>query len=114
MATELEEATEAAKAVTVSQMKQCIENNADLLKALHHRADLHAVVPIVLDAIECDPLASAGNFRGDLLRALIELPATFWHDDPASFQRYKATVRAGAIARLALPRAERMAFWTNA
>ena len=110
MATELEE----PKAVTVREMKQCIENDADLLKALHHRADLHEVVPMVLDVIEHDPLASAGSFRGDLLRALIELPAAFWHDDPASFQRYKAAVRAGAIARLELPRSERMAFWTNA
>jgi len=116
MATELDDATEtteAAKVVTAGQMKQCIESNADLLKALHYRAELHTVVPMVLDAIEDDPLASAGSFRGDLLRALIELPATFWHDDPESFQRYKAAVRAGAIARLELPRAERMAFWTN-
>lgn len=114
MATDLEQATEATKVVTVRQMKQCIESNADLLKALHYHAELHAVVPMVLDAIEQDPLVSAGSFRGDLLRALIELPATFWHDDPESFQRYKAAVRAGAIARLELPRSERMAFWTNA
>jgi hypothetical protein len=115
MAAELEEATEATetRAGTVRQMKQCIESDADLLKALHRRADLHEVVPMVLDVIERDPLASAGSFRGDLLRALIELPAKFWHDDPASFQRYKTAVRAGAIARLALPRSERMAFWTR-
>lgn len=95
-------------------MKQCIGSDADLLIALRDGTELHDVVPMVLEVLERDPLASAGNFRGDLLRALIELPPEVWHRDPASFLRYKSAVRAGAVARLSLPRAERMAFWTNA
>jgi len=110
MATELEE----SKTVAVGEMKQCAGSDADLLIALHHRAQLDDVVPAVLDVLERDPLTSAGSFRGDLLRALIDLPPEVWHRDPASFQRYKSAVRAGAVARLSLPRSERMAFWTYA
>lgn len=99
--------------ITVSEMKQFTGIDADLLIALHSRTRLHDVVPMVLDVLEQDPLASAGSFRGDLLRALIELPPEVWHRDPVSFQRYKSAVRAGAVARLSLPRSERMAFWTN-
>ncbi len=109
MATELHEAT----VVTIGQMKQGVGNDRELLSSVHHRVELDEVVPAVLDVLERDPLASAGLFRGDLLRALIDLPPEFWHHDPVSFQRYKTAVRAGAIARLALPRSERMAFWTN-
>lgn len=94
-------------------MKLCIENDAELYAALQHRADLSEVVPLVLDVLERNPLASAGCFRGDLLRALIDLPAEFWRRDPVLFQRYQAAVRAGAIARRSLPSAERMDFWTN-
>ncbi len=94
-------------------MKLCTGTESDLLRALQSRADLSDVVPVVLDVLECDPLASAGYFRGDLLRALIDLPADFWRRERVSFQRYQAAVRAGAIARRALPSAERMAFWTD-
>jgi hypothetical protein len=113
MTTELEEKDNTANTGTIRQMNQCIENDADLLDALHRGTDLHEVVPMVLDVIERDPLASAGSFRGDLLRALIDLPAEFWRRDHISFQRYQAAVRAGAIARQSLPSAERMEFWTN-
>lgn len=94
-------------------MTQYTGSDAELLIALRDRTGLNNVVPKVLDVLERDPLASAGCFRGDLLRALIELPAEVWQRDPVSFQRYKAAVRAGAVARLSLPRSERMAFWTN-
>jgi contact-dependent growth inhibition (CDI) system CdiI-like immunity protein len=94
-------------------MKHRTGSEADLLGALQRRADLNKVVPLVLDALECDPLASAGCFRGDLLRALIDLPPEFWRQDTGSFRRYQEAVRAGAIARRNLPSAERMAFWTE-
>lgn len=97
-------------------MKLCFENDTDLRAALQHlrqRVDLGEVVPLVLDVLERDPLASAGSFRGDLLRALIDLPATFWQCDRDLFKRYQTAVRAGAIARRSLPSAERMEFWTR-
>lgn len=94
-------------------MKLCIDNDTELFAALQRRAELSEVVPLVLDVLERDPLASAGCFRGDLLRALIDLPAEFWRRDRVLFQRYQAAVRAGAIARRSLPSTERMDFWTN-
>jgi hypothetical protein len=94
-------------------MKQLIHNETDLYAALHHGAELDVVVPMTLDVVERDPLASAGFFRGDLLRALIDLPAGFWHKDPDLFRRYQAAVRAGAIARRSLSSDERMEFWRD-
>jgi hypothetical protein len=98
----------------VRAMKQCIGSETDLLNALRRQSDLNDVVPAVLDVLERDPLTSAGYFRGDLLRALIDLPAEFWRRDHGSFRRYQAALRAGAIARRSLPSSERMAFWTDA
>lgn len=97
----------------VTEMSRTIGNDADLLNALRNGEELPDVVPAVLDILEGDPLASAGDFRGDMLRALIDLPAEYWRHDEISFRRYQTAVRAGAIARRALPGAERMAFWTN-
>jgi hypothetical protein len=101
------------KVARINEMKQCIESDAELFRAVQRRTDLSDVVPTVLDVLERDPLTSAGYFRGDLLRALIDLPAEFWRRDCVSFKRYQAVVRAGAIARRSLPSAERMAFWTD-
>ena len=101
------------KAVSASRVKRCIGSDADRLHALHSGADPRVVVPILLDILQRDPLASAGYFRGDILRALIELPSDFWRHEPSLFKLYQSVVRAGAIARRALPSSERMAFWTN-
>lgn len=94
-------------------MKQCTGNETDLLRALRRGEELHEVVPVVLGILDDDPLATAGYFRGDLLRALIDLPSEFWHREQASFQRYQKVVRAGALPRRALPSSERMRFWTE-
>jgi|GEM_PF-1707360 len=110
---QMEKGLHELKAGTASEMKQCFGSEADLLRALRRGTDLHDVVPAVLDTLRHDPLASAGYFRGDMLRALIELPSAFWRDKPVLFQRYQTVVRAGAIARRKLPSAERMAFWTK-
>lgn len=90
-----------------------IDVRAKLLTALRRHTELPSAVPTVLGILEREPLASAGVFRGDLLRALIDLPAEFWHHEPALFRRYQNVVRAGAIARMSLPRDDRMAFWTR-
>ena len=92
-------------------MKLCIENEAELYFALRNFRDLLDAVPRVLDVLEHDPLASAGFFRGDLLRALMDLPTEFWGSNTGLFRRYQSVVRAGALARRELPSAERMEFW---
>ena len=54
----------------------------ELLAAVLSGRDLHHVVPLLLDRLEMDPLASAGWFSGDLLRGLLEVPASFWARQP--------------------------------
>ncbi len=94
-------------------MKARVRNESELLDALLCRVGLEDAVPPVLDLLEREPLASAGRFRGDLLRALIDLPSAFWSRRAALFRRYQAVVRAGALERRELPVAEQMAFWTE-
>ena len=95
----------------LEKMKLCIENDVELYVALRNVRDLRDVVPRVLDVLEHDPLASAGFFRGDLLRALMDLPTEFWGANGSLYRRYQSVVRAGALARRGLPTAERMEFW---
>jgi hypothetical protein len=82
-----------------------------LLVALVQRQRLAAVVPLVLDILQDDPLASAGRFRGDLLRGLMEVPDRFWGRHPQLYERYRAALRAGAGARRQLPPEDRLQFW---
>lgn len=84
---------------------------ADLLAALVNGWCLSAVVPIVLDAVERDPLCSAGRFPGDLLRGLMEISGGFWGQHPRMYDRYRNALRAGAAMRRQLPAADRMRFW---
>jgi hypothetical protein len=83
----------------------------DLLVSLVNGWSLTTTVPAVLDIVEREPLASAGGFGGDLLRALMEVHGSFWTRHPRLFTRYRAAVRAGALARRALPPAARDEFW---
>jgi hypothetical protein len=65
-----------------------------------------------LDLLERDPLLSAGEFPGDLLRRLIDLPAGVWAQEADLYARYREIVRAAALARRALPEEHRGAFWS--
>jgi CBS domain-containing protein len=84
----------------------------DLLVALLDGSCLAAVVPITLDIVERDSLATAGCFRGDLLRGLMEVPGAFWGSYPRLYDRYLTALRAGAERRRRLPPGERMEFWS--
>lgn len=84
----------------------------DLLVALVQVSRLPVVVPAVLEIVERDPLTSAGCFRGDLLRGLMEVPGGFWGRYPALHDRYLGALRAGAAARRRLPYDARMEFWS--
>ena len=87
-------------------------SDADLLAGALAARDLARVVPLLLERVERDPLASAGWFAGDLLRGLLEVPPSFWARQPRLYTRFRECLRAGAIARQALPEAERVYFWT--
>lgn len=84
----------------------------ELLAAALSGCGLPQVVPLVLERLETDPLASAGWFAGDLLRGLLEVPASFWARQPRLYARFRECLRAGAMARRALPPDERAHFWT--
>ena len=84
----------------------------DLLAAVLNGYGLSGAVPLLLGRLEIDPLATAGWFPGDLLRGLLEVPASFWAREPRLYARFRETLRAGAIARRGLPADERAHFWT--
>ena len=83
----------------------------ELLEALVNGWCLSAAVPIALDVVERDPLASGGCFPGDLVRGLMEVPGGFWGRYPRLYDRYLAALRASAMARRRLPPEQRMTFW---
>ena len=85
----------------------------DVLIALLQGWGLALLVPQVLDLLARDPLASGGWFRGDFVRALMQLPATFWSRHPSLYARYRGALRESALRRRALPADERAEFWTD-
>jgi hypothetical protein len=64
-----------------------------------------------IELLEREPLACAGEFPGDLLRRLIDLPAGVWAREHDLHPRYREIVRVAALARRGLPEKERGAFW---
>jgi hypothetical protein len=70
-------------------------------------------VPLVIDVVANEPLASAGRFSGDLLRGLMAVPSRFWSRNPELYGRYRAALRAGALARRRLSYDARMEFWSE-
>jgi hypothetical protein len=70
-------------------------------------------VVLTLELLERDPLASAGAFPGDLLRGLMELPPQAWRADPALYDRFRAAIRAAAMARRHAPPDVQQAFWRD-
>lgn len=84
-----------------------------LLAALLSGSSLDAAVPTALALVERDPLATCGRFRGDALRALMEVPGLFWTRHPHWYARYLMALRTAAGARRRLPDDERMEFWNT-
>jgi hypothetical protein len=85
--------------------------HADVLAALAHGLWLTVAVPLALDVVERDPLATAGFFRGDVMRGLLEVPGPFWGRHPRLYARYRGALRASVALRRDLPHDERMQFW---
>ncbi|HWB42460.1 MAG TPA: hypothetical protein VG500_14460 [Gemmatimonadales bacterium] len=69
------------------------------------------VLVTAIELLERDPLASAGEFPGDLLRRLIDLPPRVWAAEADLYSRYREVVRAAAAARRSLPEEARGTFW---
>jgi hypothetical protein len=88
-------------------------SGATLLEGLLSASRLDVIVPLVIDILLSDPLASAGSFRGDLLRGLMAVPGRFWSRNPELYGSYRAAVRAGALARRRESHETRMEFWSE-
>ena len=84
----------------------------ELLVKLVQGIDLEAAVPTALELVREDPLVSAGQFSGDVLRALMEVPNRFWSRHPHLFDRYREALRAGAAVRRGMPPDRRFEFWS--
>lgn len=69
-------------------------------------------VCLSLTTLEDDPLTRVYAFRGDLLRALMEVPNAFWSRHPDLYEQYRETVRAGALARRNSPPETKAEFWS--
>ena len=65
-----------------------------------------------LDVVRADPLTRIDAFRGDLLRALMELPNAFWARHMFLYEQYREVVRSAALARRELPPESRREFWS--
>ena len=89
----------------------CEPVHAGLLAALALGLWLEVAVPLALDVVERDPVATAGLFRGDVMRGLMEVPGPFWGRHPPLYTRYRRALRASVAARRDLPFEERMQFW---
>ena len=84
-----------------------------LLAALLSGASLERAVPTALAVVDRDPLATCGRFKGDAMRALMDVPGLFWARHPRWHARYLTALRSAAGARRRLPDAERMEFWNT-
>jgi len=85
--------------------------SSQLLQSLLHGVRLSVAVPLALDALDENPLRSAGQFPGDLLRALMQVPGSFWTRSPRLYERYRDVLRRAAAQRRQLPARDRMQFW---
>lgn len=83
----------------------------DVLDALINGWSLPVVVPVAIEVTEGDPLATAGRFRGDILRGLMEVPGHFWSCHPPLYERYRGVLRTGAVRRRGMTPEERIQFW---
>jgi hypothetical protein len=48
---------------------------------------LDALVPLAIERLEADPLAEGDYYPGDLLAAVLALPASYWHAHPEQRNR---------------------------
>jgi hypothetical protein len=90
-----------------------IRATADHTPAVNAAPRAREAIILTLELLERDPLASAGAFPGDLLRCLMELPARLWRGESVLYDRYRAAVRAAAMARRYAPPEVQQAFWRD-
>ena len=98
---------------TPSRRPQALPGVRRLYNALGAPVPERSDILSAIALLEREPLASAGEFPGDLLRRLIDLPAAVWAREHELHPRYCEIVRTAALARRSLPEKERRAFWRS-
>lgn len=83
-----------------------------LLAALVNGTCSESDIRYALATLASDPLVRVYAFRGDLLRALMEVPNAVWGRHPSLYDEYREAVRAGALARRELPAERKGEFWS--
>lgn len=83
----------------------------ELLSSTIDTHDLSTAVRATLSVVEEDPIATAGRFRGDLLRALMRLGGRYWTAHPDEYSRYRAALRNAALLRRGSGDAATVEFW---
>ena len=84
-----------------------------LLAALVDGTCSESDISYALATLSSDPLVQVYAFRGDLLRALMEVPNAVWGRHSALYEEYREAVRAGALARRDLPAERKEEFWSE-
>lgn len=84
-----------------------------LLAALVDGTCTESDIRQALGTLATDPLVRVYAFRGDLLRALMEVPNAVWARHPGLYEQYREAVRAGALARRDLPADRKEEFWSE-
>ena len=84
-----------------------------LLAALVDGTCSESEIRYALATLAADPLVRVYAFRGDLLRALMEVPNAVWGRHAALYEEYRQAVRAGALARRDLPAERKEEFWSE-
>ena len=84
-----------------------------LLAALVNGTCSECDIEDALAVVAADPLVRVYAFRGDLLRALMEVPNAVWGHHPTLYRQYREAVRAGALARRDLPAERKEEFWSE-
>ncbi len=84
-----------------------------LLAALVKGTCTESDIEHALAALAPDPLVRVYAFRGDLLRAMMEVPNAVWGRHPTLYKEYREAVRAGALARKDLPAERKEEFWSE-
>jgi hypothetical protein len=70
----------------------------DLRLLIGQRAGLPVVLPLALGYLERDPLIEGDLYPGDLLSAVLQVPAGFWADHPAERARMGVVAERAAVA----------------
>jgi CDI immunity proteins len=72
----------------------------DLRVLIAQQVGLDVLVPLALARLEADPLAEGDFYPGDLLVAVLRVPASYWRSHPGEAARLRTVVDAVDLGEL--------------